>query len=84
MPLLAEVGWDKRCDKLIFVDCEWKMRVERAKKMGFDENQIKNRENFQFQLDKKIAIADTIVYNNSDFSVLTGQVANIFSNILDN
>ena len=30
MPLLVEVGWDKRCDKLIFVDCEQKLRLDRA------------------------------------------------------
>ncbi len=40
MPLLVEVGWDKRCDKLIFVDCRQKLRLDRAKKMGFDKNQV--------------------------------------------
>ncbi|MHC4104061.1 MAG: dephospho-CoA kinase, partial [Planctomycetota bacterium] len=34
MPLLAEVGWDKRCDKLIFVDCKRVLRINRAKKRG--------------------------------------------------
>ena len=85
MPLLVEVGWAKRCDKLIFVDCERQLRAERAKKMGiFYENQLKIRENFQISLDKKISIADNIVDNNSDFSGLAKQVADIFSNIEDN
>ena len=82
MPLLVEVGWDKRCDKLIFVDCQRQIRVDRVKKMGvFDENQIKIRENFQISLDKKARLADNIVDNNSDFSALVRQVANIFSHI---
>ena len=34
MPLLAEVGWEKRCDKLIFVDCREQIRAERAQKTG--------------------------------------------------
>lgn len=84
MPLLVEVGWDKRCDKLIFVDCEQKLRLERAKKMGFDKNQVKIRENFQISLDKKANVVDNTIENNSDFSALAKQVADIFSYIVYN
>jgi len=83
MPLLVEVGWAKRCDKLIFVECKQQLRAERAKKMGiFNENQLKIRENFQISLDKKESIADNIIDNNSGFSALAGQVADIFSGIM--
>ena len=82
IPLLAEVGWEKLCDKLVFVDCRRQTRIDRVKKMGvFDKNQIKIRENFQISLDKKAKLADNIVDNNSDFSALVRQVANIFSHI---
>ena len=84
MPLLVEVGWDKRCDKLFFVDCEKKLRLDRAKKMGFDKNHVKIRENFQISLDSKANLADNTINNNSDFSALAGQVADIFSDIVYN
>ena len=84
MPLLVEVGWDKRCDKLIFVDCEQELRLDRAKKLGFDKNQVKIRENFQISLDNKANLADNTIENNSDFSVLAKQVVNIFSYIMYN
>jgi dephospho-CoA kinase len=84
MPLLVEVGWDKRCDKLIFIDCEQKLRLDRAKKMGFDKNQVKIRENFQISLDNKANLADNTINNNSDFSALARQVADIFSYIVYN
>ena len=84
MPLLVEVGWDKRCDKLIFVDCEQELRLDRAKKLGFDKNQVKIRENFQISLDNKANLADNTLNNNSDFSVLAKQVVNIFSYIMYN
>ena len=84
MPLLVEVGWDKRCDKLIFVDCEQKLRLDRAKKLGFDKKQVKIRENFQISLDNKANLADNTIENNSDFSVLAKQVVNIFSYIMYN
>ena len=84
MPLLVEVGWDKRCDKLIFVDCRQKLRLDRAKKMGFDKNQVKIRENFQISLDNRANLADNTIENNSDFLALVRQVADIFSYIVDN
>ena len=84
IPLLVEIGWAKRCNKLIFVDCEDKIRAKRAKKMGFDKNQLKIRENFQISLDNKRSLADNTVENNSDFSAMVRQVADIFSEIMDN
>ncbi len=79
IPLLLETGWEKRCDKLIFVDCDRSARLERASKKGlFDENQLKKRENFQISLDKKQKIAHYIVDNNKDLSELTKQIGEIF------
>ena len=84
MPLLLEVGWEKHCNKLIFIDCDEKIRADRVKKMGFNKNQLKIRENFQISLDKKASIADNTIVNNSGFSTLVKQVADIFSYIMDN
>jgi dephospho-CoA kinase len=84
MPLLVEVGWHKRCDKLIFVNCEQKLRLERAKKLGFSENHIKIRENFQISLDNKVSLADNTIENNSDLSAIANQVTGIFSYIVNN
>lgn len=84
MPLLIEVGWAKRCDKLIFVNCKRQLRVNRAKKMGLNESQIKIREKFQISLDSKADIADNIINNNSDFTALVRQATDIFSNIVNN
>jgi dephospho-CoA kinase len=84
MPLLVEVGWEKRCDHIIFVDCAPPVRLERAKNKGvFEADQLKIRENLQISLDKKKRIADNIVDNNSDLSGLSKQIANIFSTIMD-
>jgi dephospho-CoA kinase len=84
IPLLVEVGWEKRCDHLIFVDCAPPIRLERAKNKGvFDADHLKIRENLQISLDKKKRIADNIVDNNSDLSGLSKQIACIFSTIVD-
>ena len=85
VPLLAEIGWTKRCDRLIFVGCSPKKRYVRAKKSGlFNENKLKIREKFQISLDKKKKIAENTIDNNLDLISLDRQVAEIFSNIMEN
>ncbi len=82
-PLLIEVEWHKRCDNIIFIETDAEKRYQRAaQKCGFSKNDVKKRENFQISLDKKKAIADYILRNNSDLSALADQVAKIFSKIL--
>ncbi len=82
MPLLAEVGWTQYCDCLVFVECDQEIRMERIrKKWAFNEQQIRNREKFQISLDKKARLADNMVNNNSDFSAIVRQVADIFSGL---
>ena len=84
MPLLVEVGWAERCEKLVFVDCSREKRIERArKKARFDEKQLKKREKFQISLDKKKILADNTVDNNSDYSAMVNQVAVIFKKFLE-
>ncbi|MBU1260360.1 MAG: dephospho-CoA kinase [Planctomycetes bacterium] len=78
-PLLLEAGWEKRCDKLIFVNCDRLIKLERASKKGvLDENQLKKRENFQISLDKKAKISHYMVDNNNGLSELTKQIGEIF------
>jgi len=82
MPLLLEVGWEKKCDFLVFVDCSEDKRAERiAKNAKIDIKQLKKRENFQISLDKKKQKAHYVVNNNSDKSDIAEQIAQIFSNM---
>jgi len=84
MPLLMEVGWADRCDRLIFVKCDRKRRADRAKHRGLvDEREIEIRENFQISLDKKAELADNTIDNNSDFLTLVRQIQDIFSDIAE-
>lgn len=83
MPLLLEVGWANRCDRLIFVRCDAAQRFHRAKQAGLmDEQEIKIREKFQISVDRKAALADNTIDNNSDFSTLVRQIQAIFSEIV--
>lgn len=82
VPLLVEVGWDKWCDLLVFVDCDEEDRLARMKQRGFaGVEQVKKRENFQISLDKKRKLANYIIWNNSDRSATFKQVADIITEI---
>ncbi len=82
MPLLVEVGWDQRCDRVVFVDCERTRRWARAQRTrALSEEEIKIRENFQISLDTKATLADNTIDNNSGFSTLVRQIQLIFSDI---
>ena len=82
MPLLLEVGWEKKCDFLVFVDCSDDKRRQRiAKNTIIGSEQLKKRENFQISLDKKKQKAHYVVSNNSDKSDMAEQIAQIFSNM---
>jgi dephospho-CoA kinase len=84
VPLLLEVGWEKRCDKLIFVRCDEQKRQARVEKRGFfDKNQLKKREIFQISLDKKEKISHYIVNNNDSLSELTRQIGEIFPALIN-
>lgn len=84
MPLLAEVGWDKKCDSIVFIECSEQLRAQRAKKKGiFSVRELKIRENFQISLDNKRKLADNIIDNNSGLSMVVDQVAGIFDSIIE-
>lgn len=82
MPLLAEVGWDRRCDVLVFVDCSEELRSLRSRQQRhLEADEQKKRENFQISLDKKKQMAQYILTNNSEESELAKQVEKVFSAI---
>ncbi len=85
MPLLVEVGWADRCDRIVFVQCNRDRRIERARQgRSMDEQEVKIRENFQISLDTKAALADNSIDNNSGFSTLVRQIEFIFSEMTKN
>ncbi len=80
MPLLAEVGWEKNCDTLIFIECSEQKRLKRITKKGtIDAEQVKKREKFQISLDKKTKMAQYIINNDADKAQLKIQTERIFS-----
>ena len=75
IPLLFETGFDKLFDKIIFVQCDDKLRLERLmKRNNFTKEQALKRMNAQMPQDDKINKSDFVIYNNSTKEELAAQV----------
>lgn|GEM_PF-269806 len=75
VPLLIEVGLDRRCDALWFVDAPDDVRLARAKahlKLSADD--VRKREAAQAPLDRKRMRADLVVDNGGSLAALDLQV----------
>jgi len=61
--LLFEAGWDKLCDKNLFVDAPRDLRLERAVSRGWSAQQFAAREAAQLPVEDKRARADIVIRN---------------------
>jgi dephospho-CoA kinase len=84
VPLLFEVGSNSQCDAVVFVDAPSAIRLERvARERGWDEGELKRRENLQWPLDTKREISDYVIENTADAGEARGQVRAVLSRILE-
>ena len=60
-PLLLEAGWDRFCDKVVFVDAPPQVRLARALARGWSEEDFAAREAVQESLDVKRKRADVVI-----------------------
>jgi dephospho-CoA kinase len=72
--LLIEVGLDRHCDALWFVDVPDALRTERAGRRGLTFEQLQRREAFQSPMDRKRARADLVIRNDVDDAELDRQI----------
>ena len=61
--LLFEAGWDKLCDKIVFVDAPRDARLERAVRRGWSAEQFAAREAAQWPLEEKGARSHILIRN---------------------
>ena len=74
-PLLIEAGVDRQCDAVIFVEADRSRRLARlARKRGWSEQEMNQREESQLPLDAKRFRADYVIDNNGDLQSLAGLV----------
>ena len=74
-PLLLEVGLDRECDRIVFVDTPSEARAERVRaSRGWTPEELARREDLQWPLDRKRGSADHVIRNDGDPASLRAQV----------
>jgi dephospho-CoA kinase len=61
--LLFEAGWDKLCDKILFVDAPRDIRLERAVARGWSTEQFAAREAAQLPIEEKRSRSQIVIRN---------------------
>jgi dephospho-CoA kinase len=82
IPLLFEVGLNRECDRVVFVDAPDTVRAARVANRGWNPSQLQARENLQWGLDKKRAISDYYLGNADGTPDVRRQVRDVLSRIL--
>ncbi|MFN9986229.1 MAG: dephospho-CoA kinase [Pirellula sp.] len=74
VPLLIESGWNKRCDRILFVDTAEELRLARAIARGWTSNQFRDREAAQLPIEQKRRSATDVIDNNGSIGSLDQQI----------
>lgn len=83
VPLLFEVGLDKACDYVFFIDADAEVRLRRVQQTrGWDRAELERREKNQASLDKKRDGSDGIITNNGDEAQCLAQIRSMLDRIL--
>ncbi len=62
--VLLEAGWDRHCDRMVFVDVPRETRLRRLKEQrGWNEKEVEAREAAQLNLNEKRSRADAVLDN---------------------
>ena len=80
--VMLEAGWDRFCDRVIFVEAPRSVRLERlARQRNWNEEEVSRREQAQKPLTDKKARADALVDNSGALGQLTSQVADVLQRL---
>jgi dephospho-CoA kinase len=73
-PILLEAGWERHCDKILFVDVDRSERLRRALARGWTEAQFAARESSQLNVGEKRKVADKVIDNSASFDHTLAQL----------
>jgi dephospho-CoA kinase len=83
VPLLFESGWDRFCDKIVYVDAPRHERLARARSRGWSQEEFERREGAQQSLDSKREQADFVIDNSASMQATEAQAEQLWRSLLD-
>ena len=80
-PVMLKAGWDKFCDYILFVKVPRDIRLNRAKKRGWSDEDFTAREAAQESLDTKRAAATHVIDNSGPIESTRQQVESFWGSL---
>ena len=62
-PVLLKAGWNKFCERIVFVDAPLAIRVDRVRERGWTAEDLARREAAQESLELKRSLSDVVIDN---------------------
>lgn len=81
-PVMLKAGWDKFCDRIVFVDAPREVRLARAVGRGWNQEDFAAREAAQESLEVKRAHADTMIDNSGSPESTEAQVKRLWQSLV--
>jgi dephospho-CoA kinase len=82
VPLMFESGWNKFCDRIVFVDVPRELRVARALARGWTREDFERREAAQESLETKRRLADLVIDNSGSPESAQAQIEHFWHSLL--
>jgi dephospho-CoA kinase len=79
--LLIEAGWNKLCEKIVFIDAPKAVRLARALQRGWSEADFAARERAQESVDQKRTTADAVIDNSGSPEEMKEEVKRIWMSL---
>jgi dephospho-CoA kinase len=80
-PVLLKAGWNKFCDKLVFVDAPLEVRQQRVQSRGWSTDELARREAAQEPLEVKRSLCDVVVQNGGAAEQTEAEIERIWPNV---
>jgi dephospho-CoA kinase len=81
-PVMLKAGWDKLCDKILFIDAPRDQRLARALSRGWTEAEFAAREARQEPVDEKRRRADFVVDNSHSPEGMNSQISRLWPQLV--
>ena len=79
--VMHKAGWERRCDRILFVHTPRLQRLAHALQRGWSEAEFDRRETAQLPIDQKRAFADQIIDNSGSIAETRQQVTEFWNSL---
>lgn len=83
VPLLFEVGWDRCCDQVWYVDTPSEFRLRWANERGWDRDELQRRERNQLPIQEKRQLSSVVIDNHGSLENLRATISDLWSSIIE-